>query len=105
VNKQRYYVSVQSGTVMLNKGDAAYELEIEALPVEKENLDMLLWMKASYDDSSFVRTPIPGVPYHFDEENDSYDAVVTNIYKLIYELGTEETKEHISSMNLLKLFN
>lgn len=105
MNKQRYYVSVQAGTVMLNKGDAAYELEIEALPSEKENLEMLLWRKMSYDDSAFVRTPIPGVPYHFDEENDSYDAVVSDIYKLIYELGTEETKEHISSMNLLNLPN
>jgi len=100
VNKQTYYVSVQAGTVMQNKGDAAYEFEIEALQSDKERLEMLLGLKMSYDDSSFVRTPIPGIPYHYDEENDNYDAVLLNIFKLIYDLGTAETKDHIASMHL-----
>jgi len=99
--KKMYYVSVQAGKIMSHQGDAAYELEIEATASEKDRLEMLFGAKMSYDDSSSIRAALPGIPYHYDEENDKYDAVLQEIYRLLYELGTAETKSHISSMHIL----
>ncbi|TCZ77060.1 hypothetical protein E0485_11365 [Paenibacillus albiflavus] len=101
MTKKTYYVSVQAGTVMSHQGDAAYELEIEATASEKARLEMLFGAKMSYDDSSSIRAVLPGIPYHVDDENDKYDAVLQEVYRLLYELGTTETKNHISSMHIL----
>ncbi|RED55101.1 hypothetical protein [Cohnella lupini] len=58
MEKQKYYVSVQSRTIMSQQGDAAYEFE------------------------------------------DGYDYYLREIYKTIQQLGTEETRDHISTMKL-----
>ncbi|MGE5704631.1 MAG: hypothetical protein ACM32O_19045 [Clostridia bacterium] len=99
--KKRYYVSVQSGTIMENQGDASYELEIDATPEEKYVLDQLLQDKAVNDFESFVTVHIPAIPYHNDEANDDYDRCLQQIYRKIHELGTDETKRHIETMNIL----
>lgn len=102
MSKRKYYVSVQAGTIMSGQGDAAYELEIEASEAEKADLERLFGTKTSFDDASYFRTHVPGVPYHLDEENDGYDHTLKDIYKLLYELGTEETKQHIATMHILE---
>jgi hypothetical protein len=100
MEKKRYFVSVQAGTVMENKGDAAYEFEIEASADEVEALRKLFEQRDSYDIDSFWRSHIPAIPYHLDMENDHYDKCMGDIYAWIQKLGTEETKQHIASMNL-----
>lgn len=103
MRKQRYYVSVQAGTVMLNQGDAAYELEIEATEEEVLALQKLFEQLNASEFDTFIRAHIPAVPYHYDRENDVYDAHLKKIYELIYQLGTKETKEHIKSMGLISV--
>ncbi|NGQ94916.1 hypothetical protein G3578_06920 [Brevibacillus sp. SYP-B805] len=100
MEKKRYYVSVQAGTVMEHQGDAAYEFEIEATPDDVEVLGRLFAQKDSYDVDSFWRSHIPVIPYHIDTENDAHDKSLQEIYAMIYRLGTEETRQHIASMNL-----
>ncbi|WP_126425286.1 hypothetical protein [Brevibacillus marinus] len=98
--KKRYYVSVQAGTVMENQGDAAYEYEIEATPEEVRALMILLEEKYDDDWLAFFRAHIPGVPYHYDGENDRYDQHLRQIYALLYRLGTDETKRQIEAAGL-----
>ncbi|UFJ41181.1 hypothetical protein LOK74_01060 [Brevibacillus humidisoli] len=101
MEKKRYYVSVQAGTVLENKGDAAYEYEIEATPEEVQALMILLEEKYDDDWLTFFRAHISGVPYHYDRENDLYDNDLREIYSLIHRLGTEETKRQIESAGLV----
>ncbi|MEK8128795.1 hypothetical protein WMW72_12850 [Paenibacillus filicis] len=101
MEKKKYYVSVQSRTIMQNQGDAAYELEIEATDEQVLQLQELFEEEEDFDIDSFIRVHSPSVPYHHDEANDGYDIVLTEIYRTLHHLGTEETKQHIESMQIL----
>jgi hypothetical protein len=103
MSKKRYYVSVQAGAVMENQGDAAFELEIEATEQDVLALKKLMEQKHATDFDTFFRAHMVAVPYHYDRENDDYDAHLKEIYSMIYRLGTEETREHIQSMGLISV--
>ncbi|MBD3919054.1 hypothetical protein H8B09_09835 [Paenibacillus sp. PR3] len=100
MEKRRYYVSIQSRNIMLNQGDAAYELEIDATREEVDKLTLLFNEWEAADEKTFFRAHIPVIPYHHDSENDMYDYLLKQIYNTVYQLGTDQTKQHISSMNL-----
>lgn len=100
MDKKRYYVSIQSRSIMYNQGDAAYELEIDATKEDVEKLTELFNQWEDADEKTFFRAHIPVIPYHHDTENDVYDNLLKEIYKTIYQMGTDQTKNHISSMNL-----
>lgn len=100
--KNNYYVSIQAMRVMENKGDGAYEFEIEATPAEVEKLQSIFAQMANADQSAYWSAHIPYIPYHLDAENDRYDRALKNAYQVVYELGTDETKNHILAMNILQ---
>lgn len=99
--RKKYYVSVQSKNILENQGDTPYEFEIEASPNEVEELKLIFEKMGNADHSAYWRTHIPGVPYHHDRDNDVYDSHMKEAYQLIYNVGTQETKDHISSMNII----
>ncbi|MEX2415525.1 MAG: hypothetical protein WD424_05225, partial [Paenibacillaceae bacterium] len=99
MEKTKYYVSVQANSILAEQGAASYELEILATDQEVEQLQELLYSKWDAGDSTFIRGMTPGIPQHIDDENDTYDYYLIEIYKRIYELGTKETQLHIEKMN------
>jgi hypothetical protein len=101
MDKKPFYVSVQAGSVLENEGDAAYEFEIFATEQDVEMLMEKFDELSDADNASALRAHIPGVPYHQDESSDSYDYWLTDIYKTLYELGTEETKRTIAGMGAI----
>jgi hypothetical protein len=101
MEREKYYVSVQSRTIMKNQGESAYELEIEATPEEILQLQAIFEVEEDYELASFTRAHYPGIPYHHDNANDGYDMALKEIYKTLHTLGTRETKEHIERMNIL----
>ncbi|TMV46674.1 hypothetical protein FE783_25535 [Paenibacillus mesophilus] len=98
MEKKTYYVSVQAGSVLENEGDTAYEFEIVATEQDVEDLMERFGMLSDADNSSAFRAHLPGVPYHQDSVHDSYDETLTDIYRKLYDLGTEETKKTITGM-------
>lgn len=100
MDKNKYYVSVQSKTIMYHQGDSSYELEIVASENDVEKLKDLFDELEQCEEATFFRTPHPGIPYHHDVENDSYDYVLKQIYGMIHDFGTDATKKHVESMNL-----
>jgi hypothetical protein len=102
MDKKRYYVSVQAGTILENQGDASYELEIEATLDEVEKLEEIFEEMDNFDQASYVQVASAlGIAYHNDESNDGYDYYLKEAYAMINDLGTEETKQHIRKMNIL----
>jgi len=101
MDKDTYYVSVQAGTIMQTQGEAAYELEIRATEEDVRKLRLIFESMNKIDFASHFRAMLPGIPYHFDSENDVYDEELRNVYGLLYELGTEETQKHIAGMGIL----
>lgn len=98
MDKKTYYVSVQAGSVLENEGDAAYEFEIVATEDEVDDLIERFEMLSDADNSTAFRAILPALPYHQDVEHDTYDWALTDIYRRLYELGTEETKRVIADM-------
>lgn len=99
--KKRYYVSVQAETVLPHQGDAAYEFEIDATDEDIFKLQELFEDKSDSNDGTFLRAHAPVIPYHHDKENDAYDHSMTEIYQMLYDLGTESTRQHIAEMGVL----
>lgn len=97
VEKKRYYVSVQSRSIMRDQGQASYEYEIEATESELQRLQTKMDELEEADHATFFRTFTPGLPYHHDPENDEYDRAIKDCYDTIFQLGTDETKLHLSS--------
>lgn len=102
MNKKKYYISVQAGTILDNQGDASYGLVVEATPEEIDKLAEVFEELGNFDQATFTQTATAlSIAYHLDESNDGYDYYLNEAYSMIYELGTEETKQHIKSMNIL----
>ncbi|MGG1660797.1 hypothetical protein [Brevibacillus sp. NRS-1366] len=101
MEKKRYYVSLQAGTVMEHQGDSGYEFEIEATEDDVAYLKTMFEDRTAYEFNTFTRSHIVALPYHFDSENDQYDECLRQIYAAIHKWGTDETKNHIQSMGIL----
>ncbi|BBI32441.1 hypothetical protein [Cohnella abietis] len=98
--KKTYYVSVGAGQVLEDKEAAAFELSIYANEAELDKLKELFEETQDADeDEAFHFSGLPTVSD--SPENDTYDALISDIYRMIYELGTDETKRHIETMDIL----
>ncbi|GAA3403920.1 hydrolase [Paenibacillus hodogayensis] len=100
-DKRTYYVSVQAGSIMENKGDTAFEFEISATEDDVADLQERFDMLSDLDNSSAFRAILPAVPYHQDSALDGYDYTLTDIYRKLYDLGNEETRQTIAGMDAI----
>jgi hypothetical protein len=96
--KQRFYVSVQAKTVMYDQGDAAYELEIDATPEQIKRLHELFESASEADFTNYLRAHNPVLIIEDLVNHDWYDLHLQEIYRMLYELGTDETRAHIEKM-------
>jgi len=99
--RKPYYVSVAAGQILEDKEAAAYELEIRANEEELNRLQELFEEYASMDEAEvwhFLKRPIASVSY--ERMSAESGELTARIYRLLHELGTDETKAHIDSMHL-----
>jgi hypothetical protein len=100
--RERYYVSVQAGQILTDPEAAAYELDIMANEEEVSRLREMFEELSSMDEAAtahFSRTF--NETDHDEMINGASDEIITRIYRLLYECGTEGTRRHIASMGLL----
>lgn len=99
--RKPYYVAVGAGQILEDPTAAPYELEINANEEELNRLQELFEELASWDEaqvSHFAWNPFGSASV--ERINLGYDQLITRIYKLMHELGSEQTKAHIASMKL-----
>jgi len=99
--RKTYYVAVGAGQVLEDPEAAAFEFEIRANDEELNKLENLFAELADAEESAVVRY----VGWQSVSEKEAgavTDAHLRDIYRLLYELGTEETKRHIESMHILE---
>jgi hypothetical protein len=105
MEKKKYYVSIHAGPdtgeIRNVKGDSTFDFEIEASEEEVEKIQELFEATQDAAHNSFWRAHVPYIPYHDDKVNDDYDEALVQIYKLLYDLGNTETRNHIESMGIL----
>ncbi|QHT62105.1 hypothetical protein GXP70_20400 [Paenibacillus lycopersici] len=105
-DRKPYYVSVQAGSILEDPTAAAYELAITANEEELNRLQELLEEYSSMDEKQVMdywTNPFIGAGVDNDRLlNEGTDGLIVDIYRLLYELGTDETKHHVATMGLFR---
>ena len=99
--RKTYYVSVQAGSILEDPTSTAYELVIEANEEELNRLQELFEELATMDEAEafqFTRHPYGTAP--IERISAGYDGFIEDIYRLLYQLGTPDTRAHIATMGL-----
>ena len=100
--KKTYYIAIADGTITQVKTSTPWDYEIQATDEEITQLRELFDQNYSSDWQSFWRAHVPYIQYHDDKANEGYDTGLQQVYKMIYELGDEETKLQIKNDGLLE---
>ena len=101
-SKKTYYVSVQAGQMLEDSESAAYELIIEADDEQRSRLEELFQELSSMDEYQIGQYAWSRYAATSDAEiNAGYDYLLHRIYSLLYDCGTESTRQHIESMGIL----
>ncbi|UZJ77489.1 hydrolase [Fictibacillus sp. KU28468] len=101
LEKQPYYVNVETGEVHSDKTASSFQFEIEATAEDASRLTKLFRECDESATDTFLRSHVPYVPYHNDADNHRYDQTLKDIYQFIHDHGQPLTKEHIESMGIL----
>lgn len=101
MERKTYYISLGEGNISQVRSANSWDYQIKATDEEITRLREIFDQNYSADWQGFFRAHIPYIEYHFDRDNDAYDNGLQQIYKMIYELGDEETKAHIKNEGLM----
>jgi len=101
MEKRNYYVTVETGEILADQTASTYQFVIEANEQERRKLEELFEIAHDKELDTIPRAATPAVAYHDDAENHAYDDALRDIYRTLHQLGTEETRQHIESMNIL----
>jgi len=99
LNKKIYYISIDSNEIReVSIPDSEKEYEIIATPENIKEIEILMRKQKQ---SSGDAVEYLAKPFHeqgTDDKRAEYDSSLIEIFKKIYELGTEKTKEEIKNI-------
>lgn len=102
--RKPYYVSVQAGSILEDPTVTSYEFAITANEEELNRLQELMEEYSTMDEAqiaAYWTNPFMGAVTDSDKGmNAGTDGLLVDIYRLLYELGTDETKHHVATMGL-----
>jgi len=99
--KKSYYIDVGTGAISQSATSSTWSYKVQATEEEIMNLRKLFNQNYDTEWKNFFRSHVPFLEYHHDRENDEYDSRIQQIYYMLHQLGDQETKTHIESMNIL----
>lgn len=106
MNKKKYYVSVASGphSGLINEeattDDPYYDYEIEATPEQLLHLENLFREMEEADFKTYVEAHIPYETQERAQSSRVEDQQMKAVYQMIYQLGTEQTKQALQQTGL-----
>src|SRR5699024_56302 len=101
MEKKPYYINMGSMEISSVRYGNNEELVIYATENEAKDLRNKMDKLDDANLRSFFRAHVPFRPYHNDQQNDDYEDGMTEALQLVYELGSEETREHIMETGIL----
>lgn len=96
VDRKLYYVSVQGRSMLENPEATAYEWTICATAEEADTLGRMLEQIQQHEEDSFLAFTYPWPDTPEQGVSQGYQRHLDNLYREIYRLGTEETKEQLA---------
>ncbi|MBA4603568.1 hydrolase [Thermoactinomyces mirandus] len=106
MKKKTYYVSIdfgtQAGEIRTEKDEhsALFEYEIEATQEEIARLEKLFTEVGETDFSTFAKAHVPFLDNE-STENLQEDDQIRKIYRMIYQLGSGETKSKLREAGII----
>ena len=97
--RDKYFIGINNDTITQKNADQNAAYTIYANDEELKEIRRKLEKMEDASLSSFFRAHIPIKPYHEDPQNDAYDDGLNELFQMLYELGDEETKDHIRSLD------
>jgi rubrerythrin len=101
MERKTYYVTVHHGEIMDDPTAFNYDFVIEANEEELDQLEELFEDTADAEEDTITHSFTLSSSTYYNNENDTYDLGLRDIYRKLHELGTVETKQHIEKMNIL----
>ncbi|MFD1040179.1 hydrolase [Virgibacillus byunsanensis] len=101
MEKKKFFINLGSQEISQIHYDNNDDFIIHATEDEVRILRDKLDHMYTSDTRAFFRAHVPIKPYHDDRSNDDYDINMTEAFKMLYNLGDEQTKSHIESMGIL----
>jgi len=99
-SRRTYYVAVGPGQILTDPEAASFEFAIRATEAEIDKLQELFQEAQDADeDEIFAYSGSPSVAD--TPHNELHESLLSDIYRMLHELGTSETRKHIESMNIL----
>lgn len=108
MEKQIYYVTVDIGTHVgqirdrIDLNDPNYDFEIEATEEEILQLEELFERVQEKDVSTFVLAHLPYETKERAQKSREEDDYITQIFQMIYQLGTDETKQRMRESKMIQ---
>lgn len=102
MDKKTYYINVGTGEVLEDKEALNFEFEISATDEEIDKLQELFEETDNSSQGSYATSWLPWKVYYSNEANQEYDYYLTEVYRTLHKLGSEQTRRHIESMNILE---
>ncbi|MFD1178714.1 hypothetical protein ACFQ3W_20785 [Paenibacillus puldeungensis] len=96
MDRKLYYVSVQGRSMLANREATAYEWTICATAEEADTLGRMLEQIQQHEEDSFLAFTYPWPDTPEQGVSQGYQRHLDNLYREIYRLGTEETKEQLA---------
>ncbi|TVX97306.1 hypothetical protein [Cohnella terricola] len=98
--RKTYYVAVGPGQILEDPEAAPFEFAIRATEAEINKLEELFQEAQDADEDEIFN--YEGSPFVADTpDNATYEGLLRDIYRMLHDLGTPETRSHIESMNIL----
>lgn len=101
MEKRKFYVSVNSGEIVEDPTITPWQFEIEATKEEVDKLRDLFDQASSQNMDRFYRLPHPFKGGEVDHELTNYDKTLQEVYRMIYDLGNQEAKDHIEQTDVI----
>lgn len=100
--KKRYYVTIDTQDIReMSIPDGRVEYEIRAEEKDVKELKELFRNKDKNAADAIEYIGKPFDEWGADQERESYDQYQVDIYKKIYELGTQDTKNKIGELGII----
>lgn len=102
MKKEKYYVNIATGEISQNLVGNNQSYKIYADLDDLSSLRMALNRMHEGGMSSFWRSHVPIMSYHYDSGNDQYDASLDEVFSILYECGDSAARDHIATFQLGK---
>jgi hypothetical protein len=99
--KEKYFVNITNFGISQDPNENDGTFGIYADEDDLGRVEEVMDNMTEANRGSYLRSHVPYYPQDHSPENARYDKNLKDLYAILYDLGDEQTKAHIASMNIL----